>query len=119
MDRIMARGMTFKACHGVLPFEKSEPQTFRVDVDLLLDTSLAGHSDDIKDTVSYADVFAQVRKIVEQESYQLLEALAENIAAALLLRFPVLGVEITVNKPDAPVEGQFDYFGVSIKRYRN
>jgi len=119
MDRIMARGMTFRACHGVLPIEKTEPQTFRVDADLFLDTSRAGRSDDLKDTVSYADVFAQVRKIVEQESYQLLEALAENIAAALLLRFPVAGVEITVYKPDAPVEGDFDFFGVSIKRFRN
>jgi len=119
MDKIMARGMTFKACHGVLAFEKAEPQTFRVDADLLLDTSIAGKSDDIKDTVSYAEVFALIRNIVEQESYQLLEALAENIAAALLFQFPIAGVEITVYKPEAPVEGEFDYFGVSIKRYRN
>lgn len=119
MDKIMARGMTFKGCHGMLAFEKTKPQTFRVDADLFLDTSLAGKSDDIKDTVSYAEVFTLVRNIVEQESFQLLEALAENIAAAILFRFPVVGAEITVYKPDAPVEGEFDYFGVSIKRYRN
>jgi dihydroneopterin aldolase len=119
MDRIMARGMTFKGCHGVLDFERTQPQTFKVDADLFLDTSLAGHSDDIRNTVSYADVFALVKNIVEKESYQLLEALAENIAAALLQQFPVEGVEITVYKPEAPVEGEFEYFGVSILRYRN
>jgi dihydroneopterin aldolase len=119
MDKIMARGMTFKACHGVLAFEKTEPQTFRVDADLFLDTSLAGKSDDIKNTVSYAEVFTVIRNIVEQESYQLLEALAENIAQSLLFQFPVTGVEITVYKPEAPIDGEFDYFGVSIKRYRN
>ncbi|HWQ76117.1 MAG TPA: dihydroneopterin aldolase [Syntrophomonas sp.] len=119
MDRIMARGMTFKGCHGVLEFERQAPQLFRVDADLMLDTSPAGRSDDIRDTVSYAEVFDVVKKIVEQESYQLLEALAENIAAALLYRFPVNGVEITVYKPNAPVNGEFDYFGVSIQRCRN
>ncbi len=119
MDKIMARGMTFKGCHGVLEFEKTQPQTFKVDVDLLLDTSQAGHSDNICHTVSYAEVFALVKYIVEQQSYQLLEALAENIAAAILQQFPVEGVEITVYKPEAPVEGEFDYFGISIARYRN
>lgn len=118
MDRIMARGLTFKACHGVLAAEKIEPQIFKVDVDLLLDTSSAGNSDDLKDTVSYAEVFEQVRKIVENESYNLLEALAENIATALLLRFPIMGVELTVYKPNAPVDGKFDYFAVSIKRFQ-
>ena len=118
MDRIMARGMTFRACHGVLVTEQVEPQTFKVDVDLFMDTSQAGRSDELKDTVSYADVFAQVRQIVEQESFHLLEALAENIATSLLLRFPVMGVELTVYKPDAPVDGKFDYFAVRIKRFQ-
>jgi FolB domain-containing protein len=63
MDKIMARGMTFKGCHGVLDFEKTQPQTFKVDADLFLDTRLAGHRDDISHTVSYADVFALVKKL--------------------------------------------------------
>jgi dihydroneopterin aldolase len=45
--------------------------------------------------------------------------MAEKIAAAVLEQFPVEGVEITVYKPEAPVEGEFDYFGVSIARSRN
>lgn len=118
MDKIMARGMTFKGCHGVLPIEQIQPQTFIVDADLFLDTSRAGCSDDLKDTVSYAEVFFQIKTIVEQEKFQLLEALAEKIAQVLLQQFPVREVEITVYKPDAPVEGQFDYFAVAIKRYR-
>lgn len=118
MDRIMARGMTFRACHGVLAAEKIEPQIFKVDVELFLDTSRAGVSDDLKDTVSYADVFAQVQKIVENERFHLLEALAENIATSLLLRFPIIGVELTVYKPNAPVDGNFDYFAVCIKRFQ-
>ena len=118
MDKIMARGLTFTACHGVLATEKAVPQTFKVDLDLYLDLRAAGMSDDLKDTVSYAEVFEQVRKIVENESYNLLEALAENIAASLLFCYPLQGVEITIYKPNAPVNGIFDYFAVNIKRFR-
>lgn len=118
MDKIMARGLTFTACHGVLESEKVIPQTFQVDLDLYLDLQAAGLSDDIKDTVSYAEVYEQVRKIVETESYDLLEALAENIAASLLFCFPLQGVEVTVFKPHAPINGNFDYFAAKIKRFR-
>jgi len=119
MDKIMARGLTFMACHGVLAEEKVQPQTFRIDLDLYLDLEPAGRSDDLQDTVSYAEVFDEVRQIVENESYNLLETLAEKIAAALLSGYPLLtGVEITVYKPHAPVAGEFDYFAVNIKRFR-
>lgn len=118
MDKIMARGLTFTACHGVLPAEKIVPQTFQVDLDLYLDLQVAGMSDDLKDTVSYAEVYEQVSKIMEKESYNLLEALAENIAASLLFCFPLQGVEVTVYKPQAPINGKFDHFAVKIKRFR-
>lgn len=118
MDKIMARGLTFTACHGVLAAEKVTPQIFMVDLDLLMDLHAAGISDDLKDTVSYAEVYEQVKKIVEEESYNLLEALAENIAASLLYRFPLQGVEVTVYKPNAPVNGKFDHFAVKINRFR-
>jgi len=118
MDKILARGLTFEACHGVLEAEKESPQTFKVDLDLFLDLQPAGLSDDLKDTVSYADVYEQVKKIIEGESYNLIEALAENIAASLLVCFPLQGVEVTVFKPDAPVNGEFDSFAVNIQRFR-
>lgn len=118
MDKIIARGLTFTGCHGVLATEKVVPQIFKVDLDLFLDLRGAGMSDDLKDTVSYAEVFEQVRKIVENEHYNLLEALAENIAASLLLCYPLQGVELTIYKPNAPVDGIFDHFAVNIKRFQ-
>lgn len=117
MDKIIARGMTFKACHGVLAEEKTQAQPFKVDLDMYLDLHQAGKSDNLNDTVSYAEVFEQVKRIVENESYDLIEALAENIAASLLLRFPLKGVKLTVFKPEAPVDGDFDYFAVQIERF--
>lgn len=119
MDKIIARGLSFKGCHGVLAEEKKCPQIFKVDLEMYLDLRPAGQEDNLKLTVDYSQVFAQVKKIVEEESYNLIEALAENIAASLLGRFPLSGVKVTVYKPQAPVPGEFDYFAVSIERFAN
>lgn len=118
MDRILARGLRFMGCHGVLPEEKLEPQVFIVDLELLLDLAPAGQADDLELTVDYSLVYALVKKIVEEKSFNLIEALADNIASEILDRFPVESVGVTVYKPQAPVEGKFDYFAVSIQRDR-
>ncbi|MDD2585698.1 MAG: dihydroneopterin aldolase [Syntrophomonadaceae bacterium] len=118
MDKITAKGLKFKGCHGVLTQEKTTPQEFIVDLGMFLDLRAAGLKDDLKLTVNYDEVFHQVENIVEKETYNLIEALAEKIAAELLARFPLQAVEVTVYKPDAPVEGDFDYFAVTIKRTR-
>lgn len=119
MDKILARGMTFKGCHGVLAKEKSDPQPFSIDLEMYLDLRAAGQQDDLSLTVDYAQVFEQIRKIVEGESFNLIEALAENIAASLLYRFRLAGVKVTVYKPQAPVAGEFKYFAVTIERFAN
>jgi dihydroneopterin aldolase len=119
MDKLIARGMTFMGCHGALPEEKINPQPFKIDLDMYLDLSSAGRQDDLRLTVDYAQVFDQVKKIVEGESYNLIEALAENIAASILYWFPLSGIKVTVYKPDAPVNGEFNYFAVTIERFAN
>ncbi|HEX3011424.1 MAG TPA: dihydroneopterin aldolase, partial [Syntrophomonadaceae bacterium] len=76
MDKILAKGLTFKGCHGVLPQEKKLPQKFIVDLELFLDLSSAGIEDNLQKTVNYDEVYKQVKRIVENESYNLIEALA-------------------------------------------
>lgn len=118
MDKIMARRLRFYGCHGVLEEEKIRPQPFEVDLDMYLDLSAAGQSDDLLQTVSYDQVFHLVRHIVEKEHYNLIEALAERLAGAILADFPIREVEVTVCKPEAPVAGDFEYFAVKIRRSR-
>ena len=120
MDRIFLRGMRFMACHGVLPPEQEIPQPFEVDVELGLDLRAAGESDDLSDTVNYAEVYEIVRDTVEGESKHLIEALAEEIADDLLRALDSLRwVRVTVHKPTAPIDGIFSDIGVSILRRRN
>src|SRR5687768_10448105 len=87
-DEILLEGLRFYAYHGVNPDERTRGQRFTVDVRLVVDLRRAGQSDDLADTVSYSVVYKLVRGIVEGEPRQLIEAVAEEIAAAILTGFP-------------------------------
>src|SRR5687767_8494430 len=105
-DEILLEGMRFYAYHGVNPEERALGQRFSVDVVLAVDLRRAGRSDDLADTVSYSAVYKLVRRIVEGEPRQLVEAVAEEIAAAILAEFPpVARVTVAVRKPEVPMKG--------------
>src|SRR5918992_6150404 len=86
-DEILLEGMRFYAYHGVNPEERALGQRFSVDVVLGVDLRRAGQSDNLADTVSYSAVYKLVRQIVEGQPRQLIEAVAEEIAAAILMEF--------------------------------
>ena len=116
VDKVLIEGLRFMANHGVLPQEKLMRQPFVVDLELYVDTHKAGLSDDVRDTVNYAEIYLAVKKIMEGKSRNLLEALAEKIAAVLLENFGIMGVKVRIKKPEAPIMGDFSYFGVEIER---
>lgn len=118
-DEIQLQGMRFYAYHGVNQEERVLGQRFTVDVALAIDLRRAGMSDDLADTVSYSEVFRLVRRIVEGEPRNLIEALAEEIAAAILASYkPVKWVTVTVRKPEAPLKGaMLDAAAVRITRW--
>ncbi len=117
-DEILLEGMRFYAYHGVNPEERALGQRFMVDVVLAVDLRRPGQSDDLADTVSYSTVYKVVRGIVEGEPRDLIEAVAEEIAAAILTGFPdVARVTVTVRKPEVPMKGSLlDAAGVRITR---
>lgn len=120
MDEIKLKGMRFHGRHGCLDFEKEQGQTFVVNLQLALDLRRAGSSDDLQDTVNYAQVFETVRSVVEDERYDLIEAVAERIAARVLAEFSrIAEISVEVEKPKAPIEGAFDCVAVSIRRARD
>ncbi len=119
MDSIRLMGMEFYGHHGCLPAERAQGQRFIVDVVLTLPLQQAGRTDDLAATVNYAAVFQDVRAIVEGEPVNLLETVAERIAARLLARYaPVQTVTVTVHKPGAPIAGTFRDAAVEITRQR-
>lgn len=116
MDRIFLNGLSFYGYHGVFEAEARLGQRFIVDLELALDLSRAAQSDRLEDTVNYADIFEEVRRIVEEERYQLIEALAGRIADRLLAGFPMDEVKVTVTKPHPPIRGHYDSVAVQLVR---
>jgi len=116
VDKIILRDMEFYGYHGVLEEETRLGQKFIIDLEMGLDLKKAGKSDNRADTVSYADVFTVVRDIVEGRPRKLVEAVAEDIAAAILNRFSIHSLTVRVKKPSAPVPGHFGFMAVEINR---
>lgn len=104
-DKIILEGMAFYGYHGAREEEKRLGQRFVVDVELYADLSRAGKSDRLEDTVDYGDAFKIIRAIMEGPSKDLLEALAEEIAANLLASLAADAVRVRVKKPGVPIKG--------------
>ena len=117
-DLIVLQGVSAKGYHGVLESEKREGQQFVVDVVMEVDLSQAGASDDLADTVNYAEVAGDIVALIEGESLDLIEALAERIARSVLTRPLVEAVEVVVHKPQAPVGHPFTDVQVRLRRER-
>jgi dihydroneopterin aldolase len=119
-DEILLEGMRFYGYHGVHPEERRLGQRFVVDVALAVSLLRAGDRDDLAHTVSYSAAYAEIRRVVEGEPRQLIEAVAEAIAAAMLaLDARVERVTVRVAKPEAPVKGSIlDAVAVRITRWR-
>lgn len=119
MDKILLSGMEFYGYHGVFQEEKKLGQRYIVDVELHTDLKAAGKSDQITDSIDYGEVFQEVKKIVEGEPKDLIEAVAESIAERLLTRYTKLtACLIKVTKPNPPIAGNYQSVAVQIYRER-
>jgi dihydroneopterin aldolase len=118
-DRIMLRGLRATGHHGVYDEERRTGQPFVIDVLLDVDTRAAAASDDVADTVHYGELAGEVLAIVTGPPVNLIETLAARIADVCLSRPLVESVEVTVHKPEAPIDADFDDVVVSIVRGRS
>src|SRR3954453_12813151 len=116
MDHILISGLRELGVHGVLPEEHTRPQPFEVDVELLVDVTAAGESDDLADTVDYGAVCEAVSRIVSSEQYELLERLAARIAEVCRADPRVVGAIVEVRKLHPPVRALLDFVAVRVER---
>lgn len=116
LDVITLRGLAAEAIHGVLPDEHLAAQPFVVDLRMWLDASEAARLDEIEETVSYAQIAEEIAAILTGPSVRLLETLGQRIADAVLAHERILGVEVTVHKPQAPIAQTFSDVSVTVRR---
>lgn len=109
---ILLENVTFYANHGVFPQETAVGNIFVVNLKIELDLSKSCVSDDLCDTVSYADIYENVKNEIMVPS-KLLEHAAFRIIRRLRDKYPVIEtVEIKLSKQNPPMGGQVEYASV-------
>ena len=117
-DRITLTGVRVRAHHGVYDVEREQGQEFVIDVTVVVDLSAAASGDDLGATVHYGELAEAVVAAVERDPVDLIETVAERVAAVALGYPAVDEVEVTVHKPEAPISVPFTDVAVTIVRGR-
>lgn len=119
LDAIRVSGLRVQAHHGVFDHERRDGQEFVIDVEVRLPLGPAAESDDLDQTVHYGILAERVVAAVEADPVDLIETVAERVAAVALEFTAVHEVEVTVHKPHAPIRVPFDDVTVTITRSRS
>ncbi len=116
-DQIIIKNLEIYSNHGVYKEEKVLGQKFLVSAVLDTDTKRAGVSDRIEYSVDYGKVCHRIAEIMENNTFDLIERVAETLAKSLLLEFPLVkSLEIQVKKPWAPIGIPLSSVAVKIHR---
>jgi dihydroneopterin aldolase len=116
-DRIFLRDLRVETVIGIWDWERKIRQTVSIDLEMAADIRRAAATDSIDDTLNYKAVAKRVQQFVGESSFQLVETLAEKIAALIVDEFAVPWVEVRINKPGA-IRGARDV-GVQIRRSKD
>ena len=115
-DKISIKGIQAHGYHGLLEDERKNGQLFIVDVEVELDLSKAGKSDDIKKSVDYNALAILIHNEITGPAVNLIESLAHRIGIKALETFKEIDeIKVTVHKPKAPIEVRFTDVSVSRK----
>ena len=113
-DTIFLGGLKVDTVIGIWDWERKIRQTVVIDLEISADIGRAAETDSIDDTLNYKQVSKRVQQFVADSNFQLVETLAEKIAAIVRDEFEVEWVRVRVNKPGA-IRGAQDV-GVLIER---
>jgi dihydroneopterin aldolase len=119
LDEIRLTGLRAMAHHGVFDHERRDGQEFILDVTVRLPLAPAAATDDLDRTVHYGELAEAVVAAVESDPVDLIETVAERVAAVALSFRAAHEVIVTVHKPNAPITVPFDDVSVTIVRTRS
>jgi len=101
MDIIYLRDLKIETVIGIFDWEREIKQTISFDLDMATDIRKAAASDAIEDTLDYKTLSKRIISFVEASSFQLVETLAEQVAAIILDEFDVRWVRVRLDKMGA------------------
>ena len=117
MDKIILTDLRINAVIGIWDWEKRNPQTISIDLEMKTDTKKASQSDSIEDALDYKAVSKRVKQFIQESQFNLIETVAENVAKIILEEFDVQWLKLRVSKPFA-IRGSSNV-GVYIERTKD
>lgn len=115
-DTISLTGLEVFAHHGVFDFERATGQRFLIDVTAAVNLARAAQQDELARTVHYGELAEAVVAAVQRDPVDLIETVAERVAAVVLGFTGVSATRVTVHKPDAPIDAVFADVAVTVVR---
>jgi 2-amino-4-hydroxy-6-hydroxymethyldihydropteridine diphosphokinase len=115
-DSIVLTGLKVRCIIGIFDWERKRKQDVLLNLKFPVDIRKAASRDDIRDAVDYKKISKAAIAFVEKSDYQLVETLADRLADALLSRFQLEEINLSVSKPGA-IRGSQNV-GVEITRKR-
>lgn len=117
MEQIFIEGLKVFGRHGVYEHEKQEGQTFIVHCVMDVSFQQAAKSDCLAETVDYGNVCLFIKKFFMEQTFDLLESVAENLSAEMMYTFPqICRLQLKIEKPNAPIPMEFSTVGVAIEK---
>lgn len=118
MGKIRINNLKFFTKNGVLKEERVLGQQLEVDVELTMDLTKAGKTDNVEDTVSYAEVNDKIAERLAKDSFDLIEAVASAILDDIEVEHgsKLEKALIRIRKYSVPMPGIFDNIEIEMER---
>jgi len=100
-DKVLINDLTVDAILGILPEERVQAQRVVINLTIFTDTQPAAKSQNIADTVNYAELSSQAAQLTVEGEYLLIESLVEDLAALTLDHPTAKAVTVRIEKPQA------------------
>ena len=114
MDTVFISELRVDTVIGVYDWERDIRQTVVLDLELASDNARAAQSDSIEDALDYAAISARIQAFIEGSQFQLIETMAEQVAALLRTEFAISWLRLRLSKPGAVAAAR--EVGVQIER---
>ena len=114
MDTVCIRELRADTVIGVYDWERTIRQTVVLDLEMAADVRAAAATDAVADALDYAEVSKRLLSFIEESEFQLIETLAERVAAIVMSEFGVPWLRLRLDKPGAVAEATT--VGVVIER---
>ena len=118
-DLIKINAIALQAICGVLPQEKLKAQPFEISLEMEVDLTKAGETDNLEDTVDYGSICEAVEKLALEESFDLIERFAKRVVEETFAQDNrINAVSVSLKKLQPPVDAQLGSTEVVIYRQK-